>query len=392
MHAVALALGLALVGCTLSGAPEPAPASAAAVPLMAPKPRPSPRPYRWELPEGFPVPRVPAQNPMSEAKVELGRRLFYDKRLSENQTQACASCHEQARAFTDGKVHAVGSTGEEHRRNAQGLANVAYAPALTWANASIRSLEQQAMVPFSNRDPVELGLSGNGEELLRRLKADPVYPALFAEAFPEEEDPVTLSTVLRALASFERTLLSGDSPYDRHLRGDPEALSPAAKRGMTLFYSERLECDHCHSGFNFSDATAHENTSQPRAPFHNTGLYNEDGEGAFPAGDRGLFDLSGDPFDMGKFRAPSLRNVAVTAPYMHDGSIATLDEVIDHYAAGGRARRARGKASPLQSSFVRGFALSKRERADLLAFLEALTDHTFLTDPRFSDPFAPPAP
>jgi cytochrome c peroxidase len=162
---------------------------------------------------------------------------------------------------------------------------------------------------------------------------------------------------------------------------------------MDLFFSERLECFHCHGGFNFSDAVDHARLPEPERAFHNTGLYNVDGNGAYPPGDRGLLALTGNPADMGRFKAPTLRNIAVTAPYMHDGSIATLEEVIDHYAEGGRTIASGpdagvGSASPLKDPFVSGFVLSDRERADLVAFLESLTDESFLTDPRFSDPFA----
>ncbi|WP_395848517.1 MbnH family di-heme enzyme [Cystobacter fuscus] len=352
------------------------------------RPAPGPERYQWRLPAGFPTPRVPADNPMTEAKVQLGRRLFYDKRLSLNGTQACASCHEQARAFTDGRTHGLGSTGELHRRNAQGLANIAYATSYTWANPNLTSLELQALTPLFGKEPVELGFADKEEELLARLRADPDLAARFAEAFPEEAEPVSLASITRALASFERTLLSGNSPYDQYLYGGKvNALSPAAKRGMELFFSERLECNHCHSGFNFQDAAIHEGSSEAVLPFHNTGLYNEDGAGAYPATDPGLIELTGRPEDMGSFRASSLRNVALTAPYMHDGSIATLSEVLDHYAAGGRARMLdSSQTSPLRSGFVRGFTLTPEEKADMLAFLEALTDTEFLTDPRFADP------
>ncbi len=350
--------------------------------------------YDWRLPTGFPKPRVPADNPMTAAKVELGRRLFYDTRLSLNGTQSCGSCHEQVLAFTDGRVHAEGSTGELHRRNAQGLANVAYATSLTWANPSLGTLELQALTPLFGTEPVELGFAGKQDELLARLGQDADTAARFAEAFPQEAEPVSLATVTRALASFQRALISGNSPYDKYVYGGQvDALSASAKRGLDLFMSERLECNHCHSGFNFLDATVTELTPAPSQPFHNTGLYNLDGKGSYPAADPGVIELTGQSEDMGRFRASSLRNVAVTAPYMHDGSIATLSEVLDHYAAGGKARMGLpqgGASSPLQSGFVRGFTLTAQERQDVLAFLESLTDPEFLSDPRFSNPFATP--
>jgi cytochrome c peroxidase len=348
-----------------------------------------PEPYEWKLPPGFPDPAVPEDNPMSTAKVELGRHLFYDKRLSANGTQSCASCHRQELAFTDGRATALGSTGEHHRRGAMSLANVAYAASLTWANPAVTQLEDQAQVPLFGEHPVELGMAGQEELLLQRLSADPRYPRLFAEAFPEQKQPVSLTSVVRAIAAFERTLLSGGSPYDRYTyRDEVDALSPSARRGMKLFFSDRLACFRCHQGFTFTDTVKHELEVSPEETFHNTNLYNEDGHGAYPATDQGLAELTGKPEDMGRYRSPTLRNIAVTAPYMHDGSIATLSEVIDHYAAGGRASARGAGPGPYQSEFIREFTLTAQEKQDLLTFLESLTDTEFLTDPRFSDPFA----
>lgn len=345
--------------------------------------------WRWNLPPGFPVPRVPADNPMSTVKVELGRRLFYDTRLSNNGTQACATCHQQQHAFSDSRPHAVGSTGEAYSRNSMSLTNVAYASRLTWASHLTARLEDQALIPMFGDAPVELGMPDEAV-LVARLQA-PGYPELFRQAFPQDEHPVSVRNVTRALAAFERTLISGNSPYDRYARGASDALSDGAKRGMTLFLSERLECFHCHGSFNFADSIDHATLPEPERAFHNTGLYNLDGNGAYPNSDRGLYKLTAKPADMGRFKAPTLRNIAVTAPYMHDGSIATLEEVIDHYAAGGRRISAGpnagdGSSSPLKDPFLVGFILSPAERADLIAFLESLTDTEFLNDARFGAP------
>jgi len=345
--------------------------------------------YAWSLPPGFPVPRVPADNPMSEAKVALGRRLFYDVRLSGNQTFSCGSCHEQGRAFTDGRALAIGATGAAHARSSMSLANVAYASGLTWANPLIGSLEKQVLVPMYGREPVELG-SPDEPVLLARLASDPEYPRLFAEAFPGA--PPSLDAIAKSIASFERTILSGRTPYDRYVGGEATALSESAKRGLELFNSERLECYHCHVGFAFSDSIVHAGSTFLELPFHNTGLYNVDGAGAYPTGNRGVFELSQLPRDMGRFRAPSLRNLGVTAPFMHDGSAATLDDVLDHYAAGGRTiasgpNAGVGSTSPLKNELVRGFTLTPGERSDLLAFLQSLDDPALLTDPRFASPF-----
>ena len=348
--------------------------------------------YSWELPEGFPEPRVPADDPMTVEKVELGRHLFYDTAMSGNETMSCASCHEQRLAFTDGLGRSVGSTGDTTARGSMTLANVAYAPTLTWANPNLRTIEEQALVPMFGELPVELGLAGREDELLQRLRDEPTYAALFRDAFPGAADPYSIGNVARALASFQRTLISGDSPYDRYVAGDEDAISEAAKRGADLFFGEDLECFHCHGGFAFSASVDHADNVFDQASFQNNGLYNLDGRGAYPPENPGLFEHTGEPRDMGKFKPPTLRNIAVTAPYMHDGSIATLDEVLDHYARGGRLLTegpfvGDGALNPNKSLFVNGFELTEERRADMLEFFESLTDENFLTEPAFADPW-----
>lgn len=340
-------------------------------------PASEPQSYRWALPEGFPVPAVPEDNAMTEAKVDLGRHLFYDKRLSVDGSLSCASCHEQKLAFSDGKTVPVGVHGDVLTRNSMALFNLAYTPILTWANPQLKHLEVQMLIPLFGEDPPELGQVGKEAELLAALAAVPLYQQKFAAAFPESAEPFSLKHLTQALASFERSLISADSPYDRYIyQADDGAISDGARRGEALFFSERLECFHCHGGFNFSDSTQHAGSSFVEFNLHNTGLYAE-----YPATGQGLKDVTGREADSGKFKAPSLRNIAVTAPYMHDGSVKDLDAVIDHYAAGGRADH------PNKSGFIKGFVLSKSERADLLAFLESLTDETFLNNPAYSDPF-----
>ncbi len=268
--------------------------------------------YTWDIPSGIPKPIVPIDNPMTAEKVELGRHLFYEKRLSVNGQFSCASCHIQALAFTDGKLVAVGATGEKHPRNSMSLANVAYNSVLTWAHPEMKKLE------------------------------------------------------------------------------DRNAISTAAKRGEALFNSERLECFHCHGGLNFSDSIKHERLAFTEIAFHNTGLYNIDAKGAYPRNNTGIYEITHQPADMGKFKAPTLRNIVITAPYMHDGSIATLEEAINHYAAGGRTISSGdfagvGSKNPLKSNFISGFKLSPQEKQDLIEFLKSLTDEKFLTNPIFSD-------
>jgi len=349
-------------------------------------------PWEWQLPGDIPPPAVPADNPMNIAKVELGRWLFYDKRLSGNQTMSCATCHIQAIAFTDGKARSIGSTGVVHPRGSMSLVNVAYASRLTWANPLLDRLEDQALTPLLGDNPVEMGLGGHEDRFADLLRDDTNYSRLVREAFPRDKDPHSILNGLRAISAFVRTILGYDSRYDRYLRGDTTALFESEKRGMELLFSERLECFHCHGGFNFTDSTTHADSRVDRVGFHNTGLYNLDGEGAYPVDNTGLFDMTGERRDMGRFRAPSLRNIAVTAPYMHDGSVPTLGAVIAHYERGGRLledgpHAGDGRLSPFKSEFVTGFELTDQERDDLLAFLESLTDESVLYDPRFSDPF-----
>ncbi len=344
-------------------------------------------------PEGFPELRVPEDNPLTAEKIALGRYLFYDVRLSGNQTQSCGSCHEQELAFTDGRTVGEGSTGQLHPRNANGLSNVGYNATLTWANPILVEIEDQVLLPLFGEEPVELGAGAYRDEILVRLNEDPEMLARFQDAFPQDADPVTWERIVQGLASFTRILISGNAPFDQfNYQGDAAALSAAELRGLALFYSEELECHHCHGGFNFSEASVHAGTVFDASLFQNTGLYNLDGQGAYPPDNTGLYEITGDPADMGKFRAPSLRNVAVTGPYMHDGSMETLEEVVAFYARGGRLieegpNAGDGALSPLKSGLVAGFELSDQERADLVAFLGALTDEDFLTNPELSDPF-----
>ncbi len=351
----------------------------------------------WDLPAGVRAPNVPSDAPMSPEVVDLGRHLFYDTRMSANGTQSCATCHQQSRAFTDGRPQGIGSTGQVHARNAMSLVNVAYAETLTWAHPTLTTLEAQALVPMYGTAPVELGLTAGDDRWLDRLTGDATYARLVPAAFPDAPR-LTSSHVTRALAAFERSIVSMRSPYDRyHFERDETAISDAAKRGEMLFHSRPLSCFTCHGGVHFSDAMGAAppmGTARPsRLPsFHNTGLYNLPGAVSYPARDTGVHALTGRAADVGRFKAPSLRNIAVTAPYMHDGSIATLDGVIDHYSAGGRSiaagpDRGVGHDNPNKDDGVRGFQLTPGQRADLKAFLESLTDTALLHDPRFADPW-----
>jgi cytochrome c peroxidase len=351
-------------------------------------------PFQWNIPAPFPKPPVPADNPMSVAKVELGRRLFYDRRMSVNGRQSCASCHRQELAFTDGKAAASGTTGEPHPRGSMSLANIGYAPALTWGNPTLVSLEDQALVPMFGTHPVELGLEGRGERFLQEIARDAVYQRLFPRVYSGSDTPYTVQNVVRAIAAFQRTIVSMRSPYDRYrYLGDTTAISAAAKRGEAFFFSgPKGGCFQCHGGWNFSGPVRFDGRPEVRAVFFNTGLYNLAGALSYPPPNTGIHEFTKRPEDVGKFRAPTLRNIAVTAPYMHDGSIATLGEVLDHYASGGRtiasgAYAGVGRNNLHKAPMVHGFAISEMEKQDLIAFLESLTDTTFLRDPALANPW-----
>jgi cytochrome c peroxidase len=309
----------------------------------------------------FPRPVIPVDNSMSAVKVKLGRYLFYDNRMSVNGQQSCATCHQQQFAFTDGRAQAQGATGQLHPRGSMSLVNVAYVPFLTWANPSITSLEQQALIPMLGEAPIELGLKGHEQEFLETVRRDRIYQTLFPQAFPGLVDPYTIPNVTKAIAAFERTIISMRSPYDRYRwEGNQSAISDAAKRGEILFFSsERARCFQCHAGWNFSGPIQFEGGEKPAPSFFNTGVSQ----------------------DIGKFRAPSLRNIAVTAPYMHDGSLATLEAVIDHYAAGGKFDH------PNKSHILRRLTLTDSDKRDLIEFLKSLTDEEALHDPRWSNPW-----
>jgi hypothetical protein len=309
--------------------------------------------WTWSLPPGFPAPRVPADNPMSAERLALGRHLFYDPRLSGNGTQACSSCHQPARAFTDGRARALGSTGESHPRSAMSLANVAYSASLTWADPGKRALEEQMLVPMTNEHPVEMGMKGRENEILARLMAEPVYAGLFPKAFPEQRDAITLANVRKAIACFERTLLSGDSPYDRFVwRDDPTALSESARRGMRLFFSDRLACSKCHAGFTFSGPVAWQGDGSRARLLQWRARYR------FRPGRSGALHRFAPGRRPRSLPGSTLRNIGVTGlmhrPLRHPG------------------RRRRAPAEEPQGpnrTLLKGFAITPEE-CDLIAFLK----------------------
>ena len=352
--------------------------------------------YQWPILAGFPKPQVPKDNPMTQAKVNLGKALFFDKNLSANQQQACASCHHQEFAFGENIPHSFGSTEQEHRRNSPALVNIAYNKTLTWAHDGLTSIEQQILLPMFGESPIELGITGHEEEVLGRFETTD-YQVLFSAAFPGQ--PANFDLIVKSLASYVRSLISLKSPFDTYAYlADDDAISASALRGMNLFFSEKLECHHCHGGFNFTQSTSHEKQLIDRRPFHNTGLYNitdeiagENSIAGYPKADIGLAEISTLKRDNGRFRAPTLRNIVVSAPYMHDGSVKTLSAVLDFYAAGGRnvlagKYKGDGRLNALKSPFIKGFVMNEQDKADLLEFLKTLTDQPFLNNKHHADP------
>jgi cytochrome c peroxidase len=283
---------------------------------------------------------VPADNPMSEAKVALGKRLFSDPRLSASGRHSCESCHSPALAFTDGLARSRGDSGETLPLNAPTLLNVAYSPSLGWNDPAVRTLEQQMAGPLFNEHPRELGLKGREGAVERALADDPAIASGFMAAFPGDARPVTLSNVVRAIAAYERTLITAGSPFDHYVfGGEHRALTDAQKRGMEIF-SGRAGCAACHGGINFAGPWVDREAPRTEPAFVDTGT------GA-------------------TVRVPTLRNVARTAPYMHDGRFGSLDAVLAHYE-----RLAREATDPRLARA----ALTTAELRALRVFLDSLTD------------------
>lgn len=301
--------------------------------------------WRWDLPAGVKPPVVPADNAMSAARVELGRRLFYDADLSIDGTMACSTCHEQHRAFADGNRTHAGVHGDPGRRNVPGLANIAWIRPLTWGDPRLRTLEAQILVPVFGEKPVEMGMKGSEAEIEKRLGKDACYRRMFAEAYPAEQRRIDMVSVAKALAAFERTMISYDSGVDRYRRGETDDFPREVRAGAALF---DRRCASCHAGANYTDGRFH-------------ALGEATGE------DGGLADVSGKARDRGRFRTAPLRNVALTGPYLHDGSAATIEQAIMRH----------GQIAAL---------LSAEGRAALLAFLGQLTDRGFVKNPKLAYP------
>jgi cytochrome c peroxidase len=300
---------------------------------------------------------------MTVEKVALGAKLFNDRRLSFNGTTSCASCHRPELAFTDARQRSIGADGTSHRRNAMSLVNVAYAPRLGWADPNLRSLEAQIRKVFYNTEPVEMGWADYRGEILARIGQDAQLLHEFAAVFPNAGGVVNEVNIIQAIASYLRTLMDTDSPYDRWVYDDDSAaLNGAERRGMRLFFSKRLGCSSCHSGFNFNGAVAAAGIAVPPASYANTGLGTDT--------DRGLAEVTGRKNDWGRFRVPTLRNLTSTEPYMHDGRFDSLSAVVGHYQRVGR--HVHGSESANVDPRLENFRLTPLEQRELIEFLRAL--------------------
>jgi cytochrome c peroxidase len=298
-------------------------------------------PYIVELPPGAPQMVVPPDNPLTVASVTLGKALFFDRRLSRDGTVSCASCHFPDRAFSDTIALSLGVEGRVGMRNSPPLTNLAWHPSF-FRDGGVPTLEQQVIAPI--HDPVEM--DHDIQVAASFLADEEPYAELSELAYGRRMDAWVLS---RAIAAYERTLVSGWSRFDRFQQGDLAAMSAQEQQGWALFSSPEVNCIACHSGFDLSDHS-----------FQNIGQYT-----AYT--DPGRERISREPGDHGKFKVPTLRNVALTAPYMHDGAMGTLEEVVDHFASG-------GSPHPNKSPLLEGFTVTNEERAALVAFLHALTD------------------
>ncbi|MCX7767611.1 MAG: cytochrome-c peroxidase [Flavobacteriales bacterium] len=329
-------------------------------------PRPGPTPYPFKIPPGYPRPIEPADNPTTVEGARLGRYLFYDKRLSVNNSVSCASCHQQDHAFSDPRRYSEGAFGQTTRRHSMALVNVAFNPftRFFW-DGRAATLEEQVLHPI--RDPEEMAHSLSQVEQI--LQNDPLYPPLFEAAFGDRR--IDSIRIAKALAQFVRTLVSFNSRYDRWVQG-LGTLDNQELLGLQLIQDNyKGDCFHCHNA---------EDRLFSNYRFSNNGL---DYEHEWT--DLGLYETTGNPNHRALFKVPTLRNVAVSAPYMHDGRFNTLDQVlVDHYLTGGKISPT---IDPMMEYAGQGLNLSPNEVVAIKKFLLALTDSSFLTNPEFSDPF-----
>jgi len=330
----------------------------------------APEAITLEVPDWMPNPPRSQENPLTVQGVALGRKLFYDPILSRDSTISCSSCHKQELAFTDGKAFSTGIEGRQGNRSAMSLTNLVYNRNGFFWDGRSPSLEKQALDPIEDHREMD----DSWENVEARLQEHNNYPKLFRAAFGiERREQLTRELVVDAIAQFERTIISGNSRYDRIIWGREGFPTDSEQRGIELFFIEDNQsvehpgCSHCHFNPLFTDNN-----------FKNNGLDSVASLQDFDDYGRGA--VTGRPSDNGRFRVPTLRNVEVTGPYMHDGRFQTLEEVLDHYASGGH-----GVIN--EDTNILPFQLSEQDKADLIAFMKMLTDTTLLNDPAFSDPF-----
>lgn len=297
---------------------------------------------------------------------QLGQYLFFDTRLSLNNTKSCASCHNPSFAFSDGYKTSITALGENVQHNAPSLINSTYLKRFDWANPTATSLVAQIQRPLYGNHPIELGLNHNIQKLNQIFSKDTFYIQLFKKAFPNDNSLFTPKQIETALVAYEKTLISRESKFDK------QTFTSNQYYGLKLFTSAKLNCVSCHPPPYFTLATKSDNIDSIYA---NIGLYVK-----YPLTDNGLSSFTKKSSDEGKFKIPSLRNVLLTAPYMHDGSIATISEVIDHYAKGGRNH-------PNKNKNIKGFTITSKEKQDLIEFLETLTDSSIFYKQNFKNPF-----
>lgn len=324
---------------------------------------------------------------VDSVKIKLGQYLFFDRRLSVNNTRSCATCHNPQFAFTDGYKRSLGAYADLHQRNTQPLFNLGYLKYFTAADSTLHSPLQQMDNPLFSDHPAEMGVKGNEEKILEKIKADESYRQLFTLVKTE----ASWTNIKDFISLFINSLKSDASPYDKFTRGDSTALTTSQKKGLQLFFSVDLKCASCHGGFNFSTPSLTDNKGDTTFYF-NTGLYNLDGKGFYPEYDQGLYQLTKSKADMGKFRVPSLRNLNFTAPYFHDGSAGSLTEVIDSYANGGRKindgiYKGDGRKNQYKHPFINGFFISEPDKMNLISFLQSLSDTGFINNPAYQNPF-----
>ena len=323
--------------------------------LLASCTKDEPVAYQLQVPAWFPEMEIPAENELTEARIALGRKLFYEPLLSSDSSVSCASCHLQERAFTDGISISVGVNNAMGLRNAPTLANIGFAPRF-FHDGGVETLELQSQQPIFSVEEMNFSIAG----FIDRIANDEEYRRMFDEAYGREPDAFGIS---RSIASFERTMISGNSRFDEYeYKGIQSALNESEIRGRNLFFSSNTECSSCHVPPLFTNYE-----------YENVGLY-------VNYADSGRARISHLEEDKGKFKVPTLRNIEITAPYMHNGSMTSLAEVIDHFNSGGVGHLN-------QSSKVKPLGLSEQEKQDLVAFLKTLTDDSFMNNSELADPF-----